>query len=297
MSQIKEAITLSFLADSLALGGHWIYDQEVLKKHSWEHLQAPLIKDFHPHKQAGELTHYGDQTLVLLQSLAEKKEFDLQDFALKWQNLFLDYSDYIDHATRISLDNFKLGWGPEDSGSMMNDLAGAARIFPLFLLYARDLEVLEEAAQAQTAMTHKHEQVVEASSFLSRVGFALLQNPDLEKALEFGLEKEFTYLPAKKWLEKARAHLDLPADQALLKLGQTCHIDEAFPATLYLLLKFFTTPKQGLIANVLGGGDSAARGLILGFFFGLTPKGKELLSLWLPEFKLAATLKSLLDQF
>ncbi|KUJ95691.1 MAG: ADP-ribosylation/Crystallin J1 [Desulfonauticus sp. 38_4375] len=262
MSQIKEAITLSFLADSLALGGHWIYDQEVLKKHSWEHLQAPLIKDFHPHKQAGELTHYGDQTLVLLQSLAEKKEFDLQDFALKWQNLFLDYSDYIDHATRISLDNFKLGWGPEDSGSMMNDLAGAARIFPLFLLYARDLEVLEKAAQAQTAMTHKHEQVVEASSFLSRV-----------------------------------AHLDLPADQVLLKLGQTCHIDEAFPATLYLLLKFFTTPKQGLIANVLGGGDSAARGLILGFFFGLTPKGKELLSLWLPEFKLAATLKSLLDQF
>lgn len=296
MSKLKKALTLSFLADSLALSGHWIYDQNILAKHNLEQLEAPLIKDYHPQKQKGELTHYGDQTLVLLESLAAKKQFDLEDFASRWQKLFTNYSDYIDHATRITLENFGMGWGPEDSGSMMKDLAGASRIFPLFLVYDQ-LEELEEAANLQTAMTHKHVQVVEASSFFTRLAYALNKKEDINQALSFALEKNFANLPAQEWVKKAQEVLPLDANKALLKLGQTCHLDEAFPSTIYLLLKFFANPEEGLIANVKAGGDSAARGLVLGFCFGLKKEADKLISLWIKDFKLKESLNKLLEQF
>lgn len=296
MSKLKKALTLSFLSDSLALSSHWIYDQNLLTKYNLEQLQAPLIKDYHPQKQKGELTHYGDQTLILLESLAAKKQFDLEDFASRWQKLFTNYSDYIDHATRITLENFERGWGPEDSGSMMKDLAGAARIFPLFLVYEK-LEELEEAANLQTAMTHKHVQVVEASSFFTRLAYALNKEEDINQALTFALEKNFANLPAQDWIQKAQGLLTLNTNEALLKLGQTCHLDEAFPATIYLLLKFFNNPKEGLIANVRAGGDSAARGLILGFCFGLKKEADQLISLWIEDFSLKEHLNNLLEKF
>ena len=69
----KAMVLASFAADALSLGVHWIYNTNVIDK-KWgrvENYFKPERSTFHPTKDLGEFTHYGDQTLVLLKSVAE----------------------------------------------------------------------------------------------------------------------------------------------------------------------------------------------------------------------------------
>ena len=79
----EAAVLASFAADSLALGVHWIYNTNVIDKKLGrvETLLKPEIASFHKGKEKGDFTHYGDQTLLLMESVAAKSGFDLDDFA------------------------------------------------------------------------------------------------------------------------------------------------------------------------------------------------------------------------
>jgi len=128
MSDASRAMVLaSFLGDSLALGAHWIYNTKDIAQRFGrvDRLLAPQPDSFHAPKGAGEFTHYGDQTLVLLRVLAQSRGFDLQAFSRAWQDFFAAYSGYFDRATKNTLIGYKKGLGPEEAGSSSNDLAGA----------------------------------------------------------------------------------------------------------------------------------------------------------------------------
>ena len=58
----------SFIADALALGAHWIYDQEELRRDFGRvtDFLDPREDSYHPSKKRGEQTHYGDQALTLM---------------------------------------------------------------------------------------------------------------------------------------------------------------------------------------------------------------------------------------
>ena len=50
--------------------------------------------------------------------------------------------------------------------------------------------------------------------------------------------------------------------------GLSCHTEDAFPGVCHLLLRHPQDPATGLLANACAGGDSAARGAILGLIYG-----------------------------
>ena len=105
----KAMVLASFAADALALGVHWIYNTNVIDK-KWgrvENFIQPERPTYHPTKDLGEFTHYGDQMLVLLKSIAEHSGFDLKKFAADWQRFFDSYDGYFDKATKATLENFK----------------------------------------------------------------------------------------------------------------------------------------------------------------------------------------------
>jgi ADP-ribosylglycohydrolase len=129
----KAMVLASFAADSLALGVHWIYNTNVIDK-KWgrvENYIKPERPTFHPTKELGEFTHYGDQTLVLLKSIAAGSGFDKINFAKQWQHFFESYEGYVDGATKATIENIKAGQEPTDAGSDSDDFAGADRIAPL----------------------------------------------------------------------------------------------------------------------------------------------------------------------
>jgi putative redox protein len=261
----------SFAGDALSLGAHWIYNPGKIKR-KFERLSNyldPLPDSYHPKRKAGDFTHYGDQSLTLLQSVGAKGAFDLTDFCARWQAMWKGYPGYVDGATTATLKNLDAGKPPTESGSSSNDLAGASRIAPiLFNLATGPEEALLNAIVQQTAMTHNHPQVIESAVFFAWTVKAILDGKDVEEALNFAARQDYAELPAAEWVAKASALREEDAVPALGKLGLTCHVDEAFQSTVCLLLKYPTDLETSLIENVMTGGDSAARGMIVGMVLG-----------------------------
>jgi ADP-ribosylglycohydrolase len=290
------AMTLaSFAGDSLALGAHWVYDTKVLAETFGrvEELRKPLPTSYHPTKDAGEFTHYGDQAFVLLESLAAKKAFDLDDFAARWKALFTGYAGYLDNATKNTLGQFAAGWGPAEAGSHSTDFAGAARIAPLVHLYRNDLDALLRAATAQTKMTHNSPQVVEAARFLARAATALLDGADLREA--FSLAKaNANDAQLASWVDLGLAAAGKDTVSTVAAFGQSCHIDHAFPSVIQIAVSHEKDLKGALVASVMAGGDSAARNLALGMLLGARLGLEGIPKPWLAGLKRRADIEKLL---
>ncbi len=266
----KAMVLASFAADSLALGVHWIYntDEIVRKFGRVENLQKPLDNSYHPTKDLGEFTHYGDQTLVLLESVARHCGFALKHFAQSWRELFKDYRGYFDYATKETLENFEVGKNPQESGSMSTNLGGAARIAPLAYLYDDNLEKFIASAKAQTVMTHNNPQVIDSAEFLARVTWNILNGSSPTAAIAKVSDKEFNKDPMRKWIATGMDTDRLDTRQAIMGFGQMCYTPAALPSAIHLIAKYEDNLKEALIENVMAGGDSAARGMVVGMILG-----------------------------
>jgi len=299
MSDNAHAMVLaSFAADSLSLGVHWIYNTNVIDK-KWGRVEEyikPERPTYHPTKDLGEFTHYGDQTLLLLKSIADTSGFDLNHFADQWQQFFNSYDGYFDGATKDTRENFAAGKGPTESASASNDFAGAARIAPLAYCYRNDLERLVDSARSQTALTHGNQEVVESAEFFSRVVFKVLQGESPTAAIKRTLKEGFDREPYSKWIEEGFSTINKDTRQTMLDFGQMCEIEAAFPCVIHLITKYEDDLKEGLIENAMAGGDSAGRGLMVGMVLGAHLGGAAIPPKWLSDLKSHQEIVDLLNR-
>jgi ADP-ribosylglycohydrolase len=288
MNQKTKAMVLaSFAADSLSLGVHWIYNTNVIDKKFGrvEHFLKPERPTYHPTKDKGEFTHYGDQTLVLLESVAECGGFKLPDFSMRWQKLFENYEGYVDGATKGTLANIASGKSASNAGSGSDDLAGAGRIAPLIYVYHNDPDALIASAKAQTAFTHNHPQVIESAAFFSTITLKILQGASPKEAI-LGIKEEKWIQPSlSKWIEEGLKRAALESRQTILNFGQMCEIAAAFPSVIHLIVKYENNLKTALIENAMAGGDSAGRGLLVGMVLGAHLGIDAIPRHWLTEMK------------
>lgn len=298
-AQATAMVLASLVADSLALGAHWIYDTDDIDRRIGrvDKLLAPLPDSYHAGKTAGQFTHYGDQTLVLLQSLARTGDFSLTDFADGWRKLFTsDYPGYVDKATATTLENMDRDLPPEQCGSRSSDLGGAARIGPLVFRYRHDLDRLLAAVQAQTALTHNNPATLAGAAFIARTAWAVLNGTDplpaMEEALEAGVDDIDLDIRIRSGLDSGGK-----TTRAVIKqFGQVCGIAAALPGAIHLILTYPTDLQTALIENVMAGGDSAARGLVAGMILGGTLGEAAIPRDWLEGMIHAADIRKLLAQ-
>jgi ADP-ribosylglycohydrolase len=262
----------SLVADALALGAHWTYEQEELTRdfgRVTDYL-APRADSYHPTKRAGEQTHYGDQTLVLMESVEEAGgEPALPIFAARWRGMWAGYGDYFDHATKETLANLERGVPAGEAASDSNELGGAARTAPLLVaLSGAPVEEAVAAARTQTALTHGAPLAGDAAEFLTRACWALLAGAEIAAALATaGADGSYAELDAAALLARVAATDGQELGVAAETLGLSCPTPKALPTTM-LLLRRDLNLEEGLIDNVMVGGDNAARGLALGMVLG-----------------------------
>jgi len=281
----KAMVLASFAADALALGAHWIYDTDQIAAtfKRVETFQKPGANSYHSTKNLGEFTHYGDQMLVLLESLAACRGFDLKHFAAQWQKHQQHYTGYIDHATRSTLSNFKDGKAPEFAGSESTDLGGAARMAPLAYAYRNASDELAKSARIQTAMTHNHILVIDSAAFFSAVVFRILQGEQPVAAIEETTATQFNREPFLTWVKKGIESRASDTVSAVKRFGQMCEINAAFPGVIHLVARYENDLRQALIENVMAGGDSSARGMITGMLLGAHHGLTAIPEFWLTE--------------
>jgi len=269
----RAMVTGAFLGDAISLGPHWVYDQDEIARKvvDRERYQDP-ISPYHPGKKAGDLTHYGDQLLVLLRYVAAAGEFNLPGYAAAWRAYWEDAGtiSYKDGSTKETLANLERGQPPERAGAHSHDLSGAGRFSPLFLLKWNDDGQLLEAVRQLTAFTHNHPDVIDSAEFFARVALAVKRGdaiPDAIRSVGRDLDGNL-----KDWLAAAEEHLlSTEGNAAVLKAhGLSCDIDGGFAGVCHLLLRYPDDPAIALVENAMAGGDSAARALILGTIYGAT---------------------------
>jgi ADP-ribosylglycohydrolase/pimeloyl-ACP methyl ester carboxylesterase len=292
--RIAGAVLGAFIGDTLSLGVHWIYNPRHITRVIGR-LSEPIdpIKGadrYHPNRQRGQFTHFGDQALVLMRSIVASGGWSLADFKERWTALWDGYDGYLDGATKKTLQS-----GSSDS----NDLSGFARMAPLLIpLGPGPEEDFVAAVRAQTRMSHGDPTNLEAGDFFARLTHRVLHGAGLEEGIEHALGFEYSELPARQWLEQARARLEDDADAGTVvkELGATCHIQDAYPSTLYLLLKYGSSLEAALIENAMAGGDSAARAMVLGAVLGARDGAEAIPARWLEIMEATPEIRQALGQ-
>lgn len=253
----------ALVADSLSLGAHWIYDQDEISGKFPQGITgfaAPMAV-YHEGKQAGDFTHYGDQTVLLKKSLEKRGGFDAEGWREDWIAGMRDYTGYIDGATKETLKTD--GKVPSSS----SDLGGAARIAPILDLDLPQGKAIE-AVRAQTHLTHGDAAVADAAEFFTRAAYAMKDGASFEDALgaaaDGGIYKK---LEVEDHLEKALNLRDASSLKVAKKLGQVCEVNKAFPLALFFLLRPETDFLKTLSDNAMVGGDSSARGMLIALLF------------------------------
>ncbi len=266
----EAALLASFAGDALSLGVHWKYDAEKLAQvHGRvETYIKPGPNSYHANKPEGGFTHYGDQSFVLLQSLAANNGFMLEDFFERWKMLFDGYDGYFDQATKATLKNIARGDGPENCGSLSNDIAGAGRMAPLILAYGDDLESLVRSARFQTRMTHTDPLTMDSAEFFARVAWEALNGRAPSKAMAEVTENYFEDSMISIWVEQGLKSRAEDSKRMILRFGQSCHTSDAFSGIVNLIAKYENNLKEAMVQSVMGGGDNAARSMVVGMVLG-----------------------------
>lgn len=289
----KAMVLASFVADSLALGVHWIYDTAAIDNDFGrvESIRQPKENSFHPTKDKGDFTHYGDQTLVLLESVSANKGFDLEKSARSWKDFFDGYNGYFDYATKDTLKNLAAGKSPSESGSGSSDLGGTSRIAPLAYGYRENLDKLTAAARSQTAMTHNNQGVLDSSEFFARVVFTVLKGSAPVAAIKESLPDGGLGKLVQDGLESS----GLETRKAIKGFGQMCDTAAGLPGVIHLIARYENNLKEALVENVMAGGDSAARGMLVGMVLGAHLGPAAIPSEWLAEMKRHQKISELLQ--
>jgi ADP-ribosylglycohydrolase len=83
---------------------------------------------------------------------------------------------------------------------------------------------------------------------------------------------------------------------AVRRFGRMCEVAAAFPATVHLIAKYEDRMEEGLIENVMAGGDSAGRGLLSGLVLGAWGGRSAIPERWLSGLAAAQEITRLLAQ-
>ncbi len=299
MAAPSDIVFTSFIGDALALGPHWIYQQKELRQR-FGHIMGylPPATAYHAGRKTGDFTHYGDQTLIVLRSIAELGHFNLTHFSKVWRAFWEDPTtiSYRDSATKKTLAHLQSGMPLENAASASADLAGAARIAPLFLLEWENDARLFSAARALTAFTHGDSAVIETAEFFARLVLDVQRGASISQALEKTARLSHWKAIPMEWITAAQLSSGSPSSdaEALNDHGLTCHIPDAFTGVCHLLLRHPEAPATALIENINAGGDSAARGMMIGMVYGAAFPVSTLPSAWLGELNAREEIRALI---
>jgi len=176
----------------------------------------------------------------------------------------------------------------------VNCLVSATHFLPLFFI-SQDEEYIVKESVNTVYLSHKNKDPLAAAEFLSRAIYGMIfLDMDLRTALDRAASK--TNSPQiQNWLNDAKAKVQEATDlsSALskeeyvddiaitsmarlwdigktepIKIGKASPTEGALPSSLYFALKYSNNVEEALIANAGCGGDSAARGMVIGMLLG-----------------------------
>jgi len=269
---LRSVLIAAFVADAYSLGGHWIYDSNQIRQQlnadRLHNLNDPLSK-YHAGKKAGDFTHYGNQLLASLKNIAKEKAFNSKSWFASWLECVQsnNNSDYVDHSSKNVMENIKAGkiGGELEASSDAKDNACCVRFLPLLGVHSEE-EGLVKDVRKQISMIYRSEDAQDMGELFARTLHSILREKKAPiDALQLAVEK----LPrlqdrVNKGIESGQAGLEDAT--AASEFKTSCDLNTGIPLICHFITKYSSIPgiEKALEGNMLIGGDSASRAIVIG---------------------------------
>jgi ADP-ribosylglycohydrolase len=282
--RIRGCLWGEIVGDAMCLGSHWIYNLGEMEQKfpgGPKGFEAPAEGHYHYPKEPGDLTHYGEGALVMLESIASQGHLDLADYWLRFFEHFgsPEYVGYLDQATRGTLENFARfeeqdpnatyhfqGGGDDDQ------MCTVSRFAPVVVAHREDPALLD-VIESCTRVCQSNDRAVAYAKACAIVLKDLLDGVDFNGAFHHAREVAPRLDPVigPEVRRKIDAGITSTLDEttlAIQKFGQACPLPQSFPAATMCASKHAHSFSKALLANLRAGGDNAGRGALIGAWLG-----------------------------
>jgi ADP-ribosylglycohydrolase len=137
---------------------------------------------------------------------------------------------------------------------------------------------------------------MDCAEFFAGVSWLVLKGKSPVSAMEEVSGGSFKGSPISKWVEEGIKSKEEESVPVIIRLGQSCHAGEAFPGVVHLIARYEDNLEEALVQSVMAGGDSAARGMLVGMVLGAYLGDESIPEAWLSGLKRSNEILSLLDR-
>jgi len=305
----RGAATGAFVGDALAMPAHWYYDRAAIRSdygvldvyraprrlhpdsvlsrrdYKADDEEADILGEdrvfwgaqsihYHQHLRPGENTLNLKLLRVALDQLFVQNQYDRARYADRYVNYMRTPSEhhdtYLEACHRGFFRNLRSGTPAGDCAVEERHIGGMVAVVPLYaalrVLGSQDADA-RTAVLEHVSVTHRGELITDAANTLLTVASELWDGATIRESIDLHTRKQD--LP---YLGDPVARLATRADEQVIGplYGSACDLPESLPATFYLAWKYFDSPRRGLVANTMVGGDNCHRGAVLGSLIGLT---------------------------
>ena len=278
------------VADAASMPLHWVYDTDKLRvlvgeTHTDAAFLSPPANAFYVYAH-GRNSPYGEQQLLLLQSIAERKGFSAHAYcALAFARLGdPEYDGYRDGSSKGLVRSCHAGRGVPHTGVEDDQANALARLPPLVALLAGDARLLP-AVEAMIQVSQSSDIAVAHGRLAARIlERCLLGAPTPEAAVRQVAGETLreaggsaSDAEARASLSDALAAASLSHEEAVTKLGRNCHLPGSFKSPVQRLA-CSVAPELGgaslspyaaaVTDTILQGGCNASRACFIGACFG-----------------------------
>lgn len=272
------AVLGALVADSAALGLHWLYDPAriaeieaakglVFLKPEADHYAEGKGYLAHAGKLPGRSSAYGEVCLLMLKHLAKHRAFNRIEYQAEYRSHFGpggEFVGYIDSPTRLTLRNLLFlepSEFPAASGADDDQHPALAALPALIAAHAGTLENLLERMEEVVRVTNNNDVAVAAARCASVALFKVLHGVPIAQALTDALP--YAGNPLQPLLEQALAMPKLDSVAAAERFGPACHVAQGLPVVFNIALHA-ADYRTAVESNIRAGGDSCGRAIMLG---------------------------------
>lgn len=298
------AVTGGFVADAATMGLHWIYDGDKMKQlaeargTAGPEFYEPPSCPFYSY-ESGALSPYGAEILPLLKDVAERGEFVPEEFAMTSYQAAKADKGYLNGVLKEMVAKGDAGKKYPELASPSKDLHGGikapilvARYFedtPLLLQKTREgvrvHEVGEESENAAVATALLIQQVVQGASVTDAIS-ALTSNEAVGADTRASIQQVIDAVKEKSFPD---------ATAAVAHFGKACPLPGVLQGSVFVLLTSGGYV-EALRANMLAGGDSCSRAIVIGAVTAAAQGGDAVPADWKEKTKDYAQVQSLAEK-
>lgn len=299
--QLAGLVCGAFVGDALAMPTHWYYDREALKNDYgvvrdylaprnphpgsilWRSEYTPpnprgdILREqaqywgqrgvhYHQFLAAGENTLNLQLSRVLIDSLLAAGRYDADDYLRRYVDFLLTpgrhRDTYVEECHRKFFVAYARGTDPRKCGGTDIHIGGLAHVGTLCAFFRGDVAASREAVREHVTLTHRSPEVLAAADAMARIIGDVLAGGNLREAIFAHGADWFSRRKATSWSREP--------DAVVIghRVSPACYVEDAFPASLYLVWKYAEDFEAGVIANTNVGGDNCHRGAVVGALLG-----------------------------